>query len=302
MQWMTGNGDRRTHVLLGQHLLRRAARIGFLGSLFGLTHACAPRAAIKNQGRHPRNAAAGDAHTMLQLIPGSDIDPTQHRRRAFLLLASLCALSGCGERPFSTLDAAGPAAAPIATLWWTMFAGATALFMLVMGLLWLAYHRPGFASNTSPRTWLLGGGVLMPAAVLAILAGYALYLGERLIARSDSQVVQVQAVALMWDWQFHYPQMEAATSTPVLHIPAGVPVEMIVTSRDVIHSFWIPRLAGKIDAIPGHETRIRLQADSPGEYEGQCAEFCGIGHTTMQFKVVAHETDAYRAAVLRDSQ
>lgn len=233
---------------------------------------------------------------------GSGMDSTQHRRKAFLLTASLCVLGGCGERPFSTLDAAGPTAAPITTLWWAMFSGATALFMLVVGLLWLAYRRPGFADATSPRTWLLGGGVVMPMAVLAILAGYALYLGERLIPRPDSQVVQIQAVALMWDWKFHYPQMDAAASTPVLHIPAGVPVDMIVTSRDVIHSFWIPRLAGKIDAIPGHETRIRLQADSPGEYEGQCAEFCGIGHTGMQFKVVAHAADDYRAAVLGSSQ
>jgi len=141
----------------------------------------------------------------------------------------------------------------------------------------------------------------MPAAVLTALAAYAFYLGEKLIARSDAQVVRVQAIAMMWDWQFRYPQIDAAPSTRVLHIPAGRPVEVLVTSNDVIHSFWIPRLAGKIDAIPGHETRVRLQADHPGEYEGQCAEFCGLGHTGMRFRIIAHASDDDRTAVLAAS-
>ncbi len=183
-----------------------------------------------------------------------------------------------------------------------MFVGATALFFLVMGLLWLAYRQPGYGAKTSARAWLLGGGLLMPMTVLTALAIYAFYLGERLIARSDAQVVQVRAIGVMWDWQFHYPRMEGAARTAVLHIPAGQPVDMLVTSNDVIHSFWIPRLAGKIDAIPGHETKVRLQADAPGEYEGQCAEFCGIGHTDMRFKVIAHAADEYRAAVLESSR
>lgn len=188
------------------------------------------------------------------------------------------------------------------TLWWVMFAGAAALFVLVVGLLWLTYRRPGYAAGTSSRTWLLGGGVLMPLAVLTALAAYAFHLGERLIARSDAQVVRIEAIAMMWDWQFRYPQLDGSSSTAVLHIPAGVPVEMIVTSTDVVHSFWIPRLAGKIDAIPGHETRLQLQADQPGQYEGQCAEFCGLGHTAMRFSVIAHEADRYPAAVLEGAR
>jgi cytochrome c oxidase subunit 2 len=211
-------------------------------------------------------------------------------------------LGGCRDQPLSTLDPAGPAAGPVATLWWVMLGGAAGLFVLVMGLLWQAFRRPGYGAGTSPRTWLLHGGVLMPAAVLAVLTAYALYLGERLIARPAAQDVHVQATATMWNWQFRYPQMDAAPSTGVLHIPAGRPVEVLVTSNDVIHSFWIPRLAGKIDAIPGHQTRVRLQADQPGEYEGQCAEFCGLGHTGMRFRVIAHAADQYPAAVLESAQ
>jgi len=73
-----------------------------------------------------------------------------------------------------------------------------------------------------------------------------------------------------------------------LHIPANTPVDIYVTSSDVIHSFWVPRLAGKIDAIPGHTSVLRLEADEPGDYRGQCAEFCGRGHAHMQFRVSAH--------------
>jgi cytochrome c oxidase subunit 2 len=182
-----------------------------------------------------------------------------------------------------------------------MLSGATALFVLVIGLLWQAYRKPGYGAGTSLRAWLLHGGVLMPAAVLTVLAAYAFYLGEGLMARSDEPVVRVQAIAMMWDWQFRYPQIDAAPTTGVLHIPAGRPVEVLVTTNDVIHSFWIPRLAGKIDAVPGHETRVRLQADQPGEYQGQCAEFCGLGHTAMRFRIIAHSSDNYRTAVLRTS-
>ena len=71
----------------------------------------------------------------------------------------------------------------------------------------------------------------------------------------------------------------------------------MVTSRDVIHSFWIPRLAGKIDAIPGHANVLRIQADAPGRFEGLCAEFCGVGHPGMRFQVVAHPAADFPAAL-----
>jgi len=83
----------------------------------------------------------------------------------------------------------------------------------------------------------------------------------------------------------------------VLHIPAGQPVDVLVTSSDVIHSFWSPRLAGKIDAVPGHENVVRLTADRPGTYRGVCAEFCGVGHTDMHFSVVAHPPEEYAQAL-----
>ena len=80
-----------------------------------------------------------------------------------------------------------------------------------------------------------------------------------------------------------------------MHVPVGRPFEVQVTSRDVIHSFWAPKLGGKIDAIPGQVNVIRLQADAPGAYRGQCAEFCGRGHAMMDFVLEAHSAEDYRA-------
>ena len=80
-------------------------------------------------------------------------------------------------------------------------------------------------------------------------------------------------------------------------LPAGMPVDLVITSGDVIHSFWIPRLAGKMDAIPGRVNVLRVQADTPGPYAGECAEFCGTGHAGMRFEVVVHPAADF-AAVL----
>jgi heme/copper-type cytochrome/quinol oxidase subunit 2 len=81
----------------------------------------------------------------------------------------------------------------------------------------------------------------------------------------------------------------------VLHIPAGRPADLVITSTDVIHSFWIPRLAGKMDAIPGHTNRLRIVADAPGTYRGECAEYCGVGHKNHGFTVVAHDAAGWAA-------
>jgi cytochrome c oxidase subunit 2 len=83
----------------------------------------------------------------------------------------------------------------------------------------------------------------------------------------------------------------------VLHLPAGTPVDIVVTSKDVIHAFWVPTLAGKVDAVPGRTNRLRIQADRPGQYEGQCNEFCGLGHAVMRFVVFVHRPEDYAAAL-----
>lgn len=217
-------------------------------------------------------------------------------RRLSLLLVTLL-LGGC-TGSLSTLDPAGPSAAAVATLWWVMFWASVGLFVLVSGLLAAIWWRPGFGRSVPPKRWVILGGLAMPAVLLTALVGYALVIGERLLPIAlAEQPTRVSAHGVQWQWQFSYPDAPGSASTPVLHIPAGEPVDVLVTSGDVVHSFWVPRLAGKIDAIPGHENVIRIQADRPGSYHGVCAEFCGDGHTGMRFIVEAHAPEDYLAAV-----
>jgi cytochrome c oxidase subunit 2 len=193
----------------------------------------------------------------------------------------------------STLDPAGPRAANLAMLWWVMFWGSMALFALVMVLFVLAYIRKDWLAQVTPGQWIIGGGLILPIPVLVLLTGTALVLGEQLLPHGE-ETIRIEAHASRWEWTFSYPDGRSSPDG-VLHMPAGTPVDFIITAEDVIHSFWIPRLGGKIDAIPGHTNIIRLEADEPGSYWGQCAEYCGEGHDVMFFRVKAHEAAAFAA-------
>ena len=216
--------------------------------------------------------------------------------RPAVYLGTAAALAGCSG-PLSTLDPAGPAAVSIATLWWVMLAGAVALFALVMVLYALVILWPGWGARISPARWIVLGGLCLPAVVLTPLVAYALIAGEQLLPRYGSEPVRIEAEARQWIWTFRYPNYGRIKTEGTMHLPAGVPVDVVVTSLDVIHSFWIPRLAGKIDAVPGHVNVLRIQADVPGHYQGMCNQFCGTGHTEMRFDVVVHPADDFSAAI-----
>lgn len=171
-----------------------------------------------------------------------------------------------------------------------MLAGAAAILLLVCALLTLAFLRRRSATAPSTRTWILGGGILFPTVVLIALLGYGLVVGERLLPRENPRTVMVGAQAQRWYWTFTQPGNSGTIRTEnVLNIPAGRPVDVELTTLDVIHAFWVPRLAGKMDAIPGHRNILRIEADAPGVYYGLCAEFCGTGHSRHGFRVVAHD-------------
>ena len=113
--------------------------------------------------------------------------------------------------------------------------------------------------------------------------------------------LHVTVVASQWQWQFQYtdPEFAAPDGSPLttkeLHIPVGRQVGYTLESRDVIHSFWVPKLAGKLDVIPGRQNQLRFNATEPGTYSAQCAEFCGIGHPAMRFTVIAQSADDFQA-------
>lgn len=182
-----------------------------------------------------------------------------------------------------------------------MLAGGTVIFLAVFAMLALAIARPGALRAFGAGRMLLWGGLVVPGVILAALVTAALALGERLLAtpRPDmphtDMPLRIEAVARQWAWEFRYPEGEVAFDR--LHVPAGRDVDFAVVSVDVIHSFWIPRLGGKIDAIPGHENVVRLRADRPGVYGGVCAEYCGTGHAGMTFTVEAHGEADFQAAL-----
>lgn len=207
-------------------------------------------------------------------------------------------LSGCGGN-LSTLDPAGPAAAAIALLWWIMLAGAAVILLLVMAAFAWSF-RPGARRVLTPRFMIVGCGVVFSSIVLTLLVGTAFVLGERLLPHPrEPRPLVIEVVARQWQWEFRYPEAGDLSTLDRLHIPAGRDIDFTVVSEDVIHSFWIPRLGGKIDAIPGHTNRVRLHADRAGTYGGVCAEFCGLDHTGMRFTVIAHEAEDYAAALER---
>jgi cytochrome c oxidase subunit 2 len=181
-----------------------------------------------------------------------------------------------------------------------MLAGSAAIFLAASAALAVAWRRPRSLGARPSRILILWGGLILPSVMLVALVLAAFALGERLIAPSGSAApLRIEAQGRQWVWEFRYPEVPGLSTVDTLHIPAGREIEFAVTSADVVHSFWVPRLGGKIDAIPGHENRIRLVASRPGTYGGVCAEFCGTGHGPMRFTVVAHAAGDYDAVLAR---
>ncbi|TVP88132.1 MAG: cytochrome c oxidase subunit II [Pseudomonadaceae bacterium] len=221
------------------------------------------------------------------------------RVTACTLLTSPLWLTGCSG-PLSTLDPAGPAAASAAALWWSMFVVASVVLLVLCGLWWYAMRRsPPALSPTRQaqleRRWIIGGGLVLPMTCIGILLLFGIPAGQRMLPLPvpGQEPLVIEVTGHMWWWQIEYPEQGIELQN-VLHIPVDQPVDIHLRSADVIHSFWVPRLAGKLDAIPGRTNVLRLQASQTGEFYGQCAEFCGVGHSHMQFRVIAHEGDSFQ--------
>ena len=214
--------------------------------------------------------------------------------RLALMLAPFVVLAGCrGE--LSALAPAGEAAARVETLWQIMLWSAGVILAGVMGIALYAFANPERERRFSTRRVLIGWGLVFPTLTLTALMAFAFVRGEQLLARPDDERGLIRVHAEQWGWRFAYPG--GGESAGVLHVPAGRPFAVEITSGDVIHSFWVPRLGGKMDAVPGKANRLRLIADTPGVYWGHCSEYCGTGHAHMQFVVQAHPAADYPAAL-----
>lgn len=199
----------------------------------------------------------------------------------------------------SVMSPYGPEAAGIADLAAVLITAAAVIFALVMLALVLAFRAP--PAWLSRSALVVSGGIALPILLLTALLVYTLISVPRLAAAGPADVL-IEVQGRQWWWEVHYLDAggarEFATANEI-RIPVGALIELRLRSPDVLHSFWVPALAGKLDLIPGRENRLRLRADRPGVFRGQCAEYCGGPHAQMALYVIAEPVErfgAWRAA------
>lgn len=199
----------------------------------------------------------------------------------------------------SVLHPAGADAAIIHQFSWVLFVGGTLIFIFVMALLTLAMRRQ--ARPIRPAIWIFGAGIAFPVVVLTALLAWSTWRSAQLAPQTSHDALTISVTGKMWWWEVRY--RDPATNREIIsaneiHIPVGESVYLGLTASDVIHSLWVPSLAGKRDMIPGRVTGLTLRADKPDVYRGQCAEYCGEQHARMAFHVIAlprPEFDAWLA-------
>ena len=231
-----------------------------------------------------------------------------------VLAAMLAGELGCATaRGRSSLAPAGPAARTLADLGWPVliFFCATTAVMAAL-LVWVLMRRTGTFATHDPvdagggMGWVVAGGFVIPG--ITFTAVFVATLGVMSSFPMDPARPPVPAIRVIghqWWWDVEYLvgdlQQHFRTANE-LHVPVGQPVDVELVTADVIHSFWVPRLHGKVDMVPGLRNHIRIQADVPGVYAGECAEFCGLQHAHMRFQVVAETPAAYVAWLERQRQ
>ncbi len=187
-------------------------------------------------------------------------------------------------------DPQGPIAQDIADLWWLMLALGAAVFVVFAVVLGIGLAR-GEASNEPeapgrPNRLVVVFGVGMTSVVLLVVLGATLATMRTVPGRgAPEDALVIEVVGYQYWWEFRYPDHDVVTANEV-HLPVGRPVELRLTSADVIHSFWIPELGGKLDLLPNDINTLVLEADEPGEHFSICAEFCGLQHAKMGFVAV----------------
>jgi cytochrome c oxidase subunit 2 len=208
------------------------------------------------------------------------------RGAAALLILSVAGCAG----PQSALDPAGDGAARLATLFWVMLVGSTLIWTGVITLAFYAARKdPGYFSDRFGASLILWGGAVFPTVVLTALLTYGLWLTSDLRATGAGLRVFVTGEQYWWRVRYEMDGSVPVVSANEIRLPVGERVEFSLEAADVIHSFWIPSLGGKVDMIPGRTNRLVLQATKPGIYRGVCAEFCGPSHALMAFAVISME-------------
>ena len=235
------------------------------------------------------------------------------------LLAILLEFTACAGHQQSSVDPAGPQAGKIATLWWFFFIVLALIFLIVMAMTAATLLRNyrgtqdpletthlGSGQTETKLTRIVSGATIATVIILFILLVFSVGTGKAIAELGDKKngmVIEVQGN--QWWWYVRYqnddPRQVLVTANEI-HIPTGRPVMIRGSSADVIHSFWVPNLHGKRDLIPSRTTTEWIQANQPGVYRGQCAEFCGLQHAHMSLWVIAEPEDKFKTWFQRQLQ
>lgn len=213
------------------------------------------------------------------------------RRRLVITLAGTVLLTGCGGEQ-SALRGEGTRSAAINenTLVLTILGGLVWV-IVVVAVLWAAFRRNREADSAVDRREILTvvvAGVAIPAVIIVAVTAHSIGVLNRIDPRDADDNLAVEVIGHKFWWEVRYPDAEVVTANEV-HIPAGERVRIRLEAEDVIHSFWVPALTGKMDLIPGVTNETWIETDNPGTYWGQCAEYCGTQHARMRFVVVVHD-------------
>jgi cytochrome c oxidase subunit 2 len=213
-------------------------------------------------------------------------------------IAPLVLLVGC--RPMRVLEPDGPAAGAIAELSFVLFAGTLLPTAVVFAILALAYLRAkrrakaDQAPDLDPGTRAITIGTILVTIVIVGLLAATLRAGRAIAARRAPPNLVIEIVGHQFWWEVRYPAQGFVTANEI-HVPTGARVEVKLSSADVIHSFWIPELHGKMDLTPGHPASITIEPTVARRYFGPCMEFCGVTHAFMALELVAEPPERFEA-------
>jgi cytochrome c oxidase subunit II len=230
------------------------------------------------------------------------------RAKQCCVLAVAALLAGCGGEQ-STLNPQSEQSRQISTLWWWMLVVAGIVFLGAVGMLLLAWlrRRPGLPF-VGERERISTGLVVVFGFAVPVVVLVALFIVANLeVTKTTSAPAEastrmtIKVIGHQWFWEVRYPGTTAYTANEI-HIPTDTRVNLVGTTEDVIHSFWVPELNRKIDLVPGHANRILLYTNEPGVYRGQCAEFCGLQHAHMAFGVFAEPPGRFRAWLANEAK
>ncbi|GAB2943863.1 cytochrome c oxidase subunit II [Micromonospora polyrhachis] len=215
----------------------------------------------------------------------------------WLASAGTLALAGCAaaERQQSALSPKGSRAEAVDGLWRTMLVLGSIVWVVVTAVIVVALVRRNRQKAGTPRRatlYVTLAGAVVPAVVILGLTVQSTLVLRDIDPRDAGDGIVVELTGHQYWWEIRYPASGVVTANEI-HMPVGERVAVQLNSADVIHSFWVPELSGKIDLIPGRSNTIWLETDRPGTYWGQCAEFCGIQHANMRIVVIAHEPAAF---------